>query len=382
LNACVLEIDGPNAHPAALFSPVEYKLSEVVDWRPEIAEKLEIETQVTRRRFADIERQPEVSIGDLKYQPATTSNLDEDSNYTLEIIFKSPTLAQFNGLKKHFKTKSPIEWKAGRNYSLVEFLAPIAQAAIDSTYLANSSLAKPGLLTWTAPFGIFFDQERIHRTSNCYSTAYEYLRGSTSSMAIHFVREGTMDGFFTDDAYSRALLRFTPAEIQKAVESGVIDGRLTKIASGDLLMFQKKTYIGSHSYFGLVHTAIAIDKDLVFEKGNPGSDYPFRIAFLKSVVTRLSDTNDYSQGRIVVRRFGKKEIPPASKLFGLAKQFELEYRYTQVPLSERPDLMFQQNHGIAPKVGSFGAGWDSVYEFKDIPLSWDQETQRYKFLGR
>ena len=204
--------------------------------------------------------------------------------YHLDVEFKELTKRQFDFLKVSYSWgTSTITYPLppdAKPYYLSDFLPPAIQATVG--------------LGFKQEFGFDPDTFRIgYVMTNCWGAVYEVLRNDPRLLSV-FYEEQKMPSLLWDNVLSTQILHIslkdsTTAQIMKKLEN---------LNYGNVLIFYGDR-LGRDDHIG--HVSFFIDQSLVFEKGGVEDSFPYRLADLKSIVSRWKEF--YSH--LVVRDFLK-----------------------------------------------------------------------------
>jgi len=276
---------------------------------------------------------------------ASSDFINADENrYYLDVRFARLSQAQFEVVHAFFGGHSKVAFDAAKTYELSDFLHPAMQAVVNQTYTTSSF---SGSDLWEhAPDALAGDEtfEALAKNgvaieANCYNTTSELLRmlrpGSTEThYNLYIPSRETAQGWFSDAAYSKPIAE-------------------ADLAFGDVLVvMEKQDGMGGMPY--VAHTALAISKELVFEKSNGSADDPFRIALRKDVVKMYERTIEEV---VAYRRFGgegTKALPRLALPTG-----EIAAEYKEVLLAAHP-TMKTENVTLSTDFAMGSGGWTVV----------------------
>lgn len=234
---------------------------------------------------------------------------NRDLARTFRITFPSLSINQCEALKQSYGSFSRIRCVEGERYELQDFLAPMAQALTRAHFVVEKTpfpifpatfQVGPGefrILTQPEPFTR--SRLTLDRATNCWASAYEFLRGSGESVAV----------FNTNPEY---LEKFLLAE-ENTHPVTDLEGRFTSDAAlrnatmqpGDLVFIsQRNVPLAMQDLalpFVLSHVAVFVDENLYWEKANSGSASTFRFVDFDSMVAPYRG-NAATEFRYVVRR--------------------------------------------------------------------------------
>lgn len=218
-------------------------------------------------------------------------NVDPDSRYTnyiLDMNFGQISESQFSELKKAMGSSNQLGWLPEKEYSIVDFMPISVQALYGNYYTHNQFTYDKKVLPWHYKFKEVTSEGTISRISNCWHAAWEYLQGASDKATIFFASEQSVRAIFEDNKNSRIIKKFKSEKIAELYSSP--ESFFKGIAPGDLiLIYQTMQSMAQGEFETLAHVAIAIaiDNNLVFEKMNPISQLPYRLAFLTDSIDNL-----------------------------------------------------------------------------------------------
>lgn len=254
-------------------SPQEFRAA------PRVVEEREKTFELARlKRLA-----PEISYRVYEDKLATS----DYPRVSLRVVFGRLTEAQCNKVRKIYADSwqdglSGVDCAkaAGRNFELVDFLTPAMQAtsqlafeseqtrtqrplsAEERAFLQDAVLQSGyGALDPDAAF-------RVNRVlaANCWGTAFEILRRSSTAFSVFYEGGGdAIDKYFSDNTSLIAERRLDVPFSQELV------GRF---AFGDVILF----HAAEDGLKRLMHAAVLVDENLLFEKIGAGFEDVYRLA--------------------------------------------------------------------------------------------------------
>lgn len=253
--------------------------------------------------------------------------LDPEDRYFLVVRLGRLTETQFNRIDKLYGNRSPADYNPEREYRLKDFLPPVVQAVLNKTFtpigydlsfLKKSSYQrKIRKLKKASPIGeegLMVDGllwNGLSTETNCWNATVETLNAINAGTSTYRI--------------------FTPPrwEIDRELKSAYFGKPVTsesKLQQWDtLLISEKSPYTGIEI---LQHTALVINKQLVFEKVGSTADHPYRLSLRQDVIGKyrraLADTyrseyRRYGSGYMLFRDTGfRSEAYPklTSKIIG------------------------------------------------------------------
>ena len=362
--------------PSSFFVKAEFSSPAELKWQPDFAKALSIPVKVVKKTISTPAFEGEDGES-WRIESPMSESLHALESYSLDIRFPKLEPSQLSALNKKFK--AGVAPRAGGSYELIEFLPAAAQAMYEHHYINNRQNPGEEAMAWAHELaGPHPDVSWISRVTNCWSTAFEVLRRSSDQLSVHFVSEGEMKTVLTDDAYSSEVAKLNGKDIALLL-TGKPPEALAKIEPGDLLLYYYKVVIGVPTDT-LAHVSVAIDGSLVYEKTNPGSSFPARIALLKDSVANLARTQGVDiekptakalkDMRLVIRRFNKKPLPTAKELFALSVSPGMFIDPSrELTESKLPAAEFFARHNAVTEMGTGGGIlFESLYEIVDFKL--------------
>ncbi|MES2855066.1 MAG: hypothetical protein V4692_04340, partial [Bdellovibrionota bacterium] len=322
-----------------------------------------------------------VSTARRKIEMPSSENLGNLESYTLEVEFGKLTQSQFEALKLFYKSSNIPAWSETRAYGLVDFLPAPIQAVYQKNYLSNRQHLDPKHMKWAhEQVGSRDDVNWISKVTNCFSTAYEFLRNSKSEFTVFFASEANVNKIFGSRKYSDLVVRVKNDEY---LDDSKFEAAISTVQPGDLVMIYMNIVEGGMIRKALAHVGVALDSEIVFEKTNTGSDYPYRVSFLKDSIENLvkdfkvPDEMFPSAGKIeiVVRRFGKKPLPHPRDAFSLSASPGVFIDPMSLAEELRPSNSVIRNHAAVADIGMGGnILFESLYEILDFDIRQDRST--------
>jgi hypothetical protein len=300
------------------------------------------------------------------------------SNYILDIKLGQISEKQFNEIRAIMKSPEDLQWESKKQYSIVDFMPISVQALFGNYYIHNRFTYDKKTLPWHYQFKEISNEGQVSRISNCWHAAWEYLHAANDKVSIFFADEQHIRPILEDSQRSTLIKEFNPTQIEILYTS---PRKFFKdIKPGDLiLIYQKIQSMAQGEFEALAHVAVAVDNNIVFEKMNPASKFPYRLAYLTDTIDNLiySDkpnindktTVEYLNSlRIVIRRFETK-LPVIRNLINMEKNPGIFIDITQLKEKERPSKEFMMNHTIVAELGSGGTIIsEDLYKIQDIKI--------------
>lgn len=308
---------------------------------------------------------------------ANGQSSDIYSNYILDILLSEISEAQFNELKKAMRSPIDLKWDPKKQYSIVDFMPISAQALYGNYYIHNRFTYDKKTLPWHYKFKEITNEGQVSRISNCWHAAWEYLQAANDKISIFFAGEEHIRPILEDNKYSAIVKEFTPKQIEILFTSPKTF--FNGIESGDLILIYQTMQNMTGEFEALAHVAIAIDNNIVFEKMNPISNLPYRLAYLTDSIDNLiyinkSDIKDKTTSehlaslRIVVRRFIEK-LPPLRTQINMQKKPGVFLDMNELKAKDRPTQEFMSNHTIVTELGTGGTIIsEDLYKIQDVEI--------------
>lgn len=390
----MLDSAGPLHLPASsFFERASYKEVAPAEMELPGLTELGLHPQILKRTF-DLPTQDDVQRAEheaLEIEYPTLESLTPFTNYGLQVRLGQLTEPQFNQLKTFYRVSKEMQFDESRVYELIDFLPPSAQATADHFFIQHretiTKTSYEGRFRWLWKLLPHPNIGEISSVSNCWNVVWEYLRGSKSSLSTFFVSEEKMQSALEDSRFSEPVTTVAGADL-KALFEGTTNSALQKISASDVFLIYQKVIKGGHKAEVLAHVLVYLGDGLVFEKSNPGSDYPPRIAFLKDSLANLMEP-DQPQGKelkklkISVRRFNQAPLPHAKELFSMAVSSQEYLNPQELPKKQQPPPELLKDYTAVPEEG-MGGGLlgEFVYKIIDHPMEKNPQTDRFELNVR
>lgn len=190
--------------------------------------------------------------------------------YYLRVDFGTLGADRFQSLKTFFGGHSQVPFAADRRYELTDFLHPAMQAVVNQTFTVSQyegkKLASAGEPPPTSADDGTWDvlvENGIRVMTNCYGTTAEIERmlhperkGNTA-YSLYWPSRLDADNWFSNGDYS--------VEVKEG-----------EIRFGDVMVIRQRLSPDGSSL--IMHTAIVVSKNIVFEKTDSGDADPYRLA--------------------------------------------------------------------------------------------------------
>lgn len=184
---------------------------------------------------------------------------DPEDQYILDVTLGQISEAQFQTLQAHYRVQLNTPYDSQRIYKLVDFLPAFMQKMNGYVLVPHSLPAAPELLKALESQGKSTENV-AYVDANCHSVTWQWvnhLQGKGSNEALLVLADGEQLGLD---------FKVKPRDLQP----------------GDVLVIRGTG--GFDQVDAVLHSAIYLGYGLVFEKGNPGAEYPYRMSYLKDVI--------------------------------------------------------------------------------------------------
>lgn len=192
-------------------------------------------------------------------------NLAVEDKYVLTVRLGALTEQQFKDLHKYYNTTITKDYDPKKNYDLIDFM-PVFIQELNGKTLKPAALQVPSALTKALQHqGITLDLNKAYVDANCHSVTWQWvnhLQNQAPPKAILSLGDGDQLLSQIQTNQKNDFNSLQPGDI------GIISG-----AAG-------------FSQDGVLHSFVYLGFGLVFEKGNPGANYPYRIAYLDDIVKK------------------------------------------------------------------------------------------------
>lgn len=218
---------------------------------------------------ATMEKKDSKKFADLSY---------EQDRYYLSVQFGKVSQTQFDALKSFYGSRSQVAYQDTRSYDLSDFLPPSIQAVINQTF---------------SPI--------FHNTDGLYSEKYEYLLDTDSGMDFWALRKNGLSTVtncwnttfeninaivFGKNTYRLTVPSRWTAGDEVDAASKVIDR--DDVQLWDMLVIREKSFVSEDSSM-LMHTALFLNKNVVFEKTDSSENDPYRLSLVKDVLAKYKE---------------------------------------------------------------------------------------------
>ena len=203
-------------------------------------------------------------------------NLYELQNqYALKVNLGQISKIQYEYLMAHYGRRSQVSYDAKRNYDLSDFLPPSMQAVIDQTFTpVNYSFEMlydekfDSLLETDSGMDLWaLRKNGLGTATNCWNTTFENLN------AI----------LFNKTTYRLTVPPRWTANDEVDTSSQVIAE--SDVQLWDMLVIREKSHL-AEDFAMLMHTAIFLNKNVVFEKTDSSENDPYRMSLVKDVLAK------------------------------------------------------------------------------------------------
>lgn len=200
--------------------------------------------------------------------------------YYLAAPLGTLTQQQFDYLIQFYGSRSKVSYEASRNYDLTDFLPPSIQAVINQTFNPIEYSFEPlydeqydSLLENDSDSAMDFWALRkngLGTQTNCWNTTFENLN------AI----------LFNSTQYRLFLPGRWTANDEVDSNSQIIP--FDDITTWDMLVIREKSFVAPDSAM-LMHTAIFLNKNVVFEKTDSSANDPYRLSLVQDVLAKYKE---------------------------------------------------------------------------------------------
>jgi hypothetical protein len=307
LNSCKTRVYGPKDSQSKEFDKMKTQASRPLDFELKNLTKVLPKLKYT----AELEQFQYMGEAEQKYPNTLLAHV--------KIWFGQLSEFECNTLKKAYT----VPWKpnlsgvdcakeaGNRNFFLEDFLTPVMQATLRHHFRPENSVLRNSQLNPENSEDLARLKKYKHNTknlspaciitksleNNCWSTAYEAARftdGKNPNYSVHVIDPMDVDKIAKNDdknGYTELKLR------QTAMPEGLKAASNVDIAFGDLLILRDKNKPNV-----MLHAAMFIDKNLVFEKVGNACGFPIRLA-------QLSDSVSIYNNATLEIRSVKKDFP-------------------------------------------------------------------------
>ncbi len=224
----------------------------------------------------------QLSIG-ARVEKKTSSKFDslysEQDKYYLSVSLEKLSKPQFDALRAQYGSRSQVPYQPERNYNLSDFLPPSMQAVIDQTFTPvsysfealNETEEYEHLLE--SDSGVDFwalKKNGLGIQTNCWNTTFENLNAilfDKTEYRIYVPARWTADGDV--DLHSEKI-------------------KQQDIKLWDMLIVREKS-VNDGEIAMLMHTAILINENVVFEKTDSSENDPYRLSLVEDVVAKYQE---------------------------------------------------------------------------------------------
>lgn len=289
-----------------------------------------------------------------------TGSLARYTNYILNVPFGRLSRTQFQNLQSRFKNTHGV-WSSSKDYSIVDFLPPAAQALYGQLYIHNRYTYNREQRPWHYEFEEITNEGQISRITNCWQAAWEYLKEPDDLVTIFFADENHIRPIFENNKLSEIISEHQGPRVYEYYQNS--KNVFRKLEPGDVvLIYQKMQNMAQGEFEALAHVAVVVDQNLIFEKNNPSSSHPYRLSYLTDSLDALIDKQnkdtattkeDLESLRVVVRRFNRR-FQSIEHYVNMNLKPGAFLDQKEVKRSSRPDLNFLQSHTVVSEIGTGG----------------------------
>lgn len=307
----------------------------------------------------------------------------------LDFVFPALDEKQFAAVKALYGNHTLTNAKPGRHdYNLTDFMPPVIQAVNGHTFEYGTAEVPEFNEGRNGPFGSPDApiDAYVVASINCWGTTYNILRSrsfaSPPPAPVPFTLFYT-GRFQAHDFFSRLGDKIAGIPVAKGSKA-VIPANIPA-DTGDLIFVITESQLykdyeadrdgnmisgtPSSKMITMEHAAVYIDRNLVFEKSNGGTDDPFRFMALDQAVKNYSD---YKPTTLELRRY-TGELPDARETFG-GTSYAADERYQRpIPGYLQPSFTMSKEI-LYPHDGEY---YNSYNFAADVNLELDQNTGRF-----
>lgn len=201
-----------------------------------------------------------------------------------EVSFPNLTRSDYDDLRAAYNAADVRDYD-GLPFSLTDFMPRLVQATVKTAFIPERFERRD------ARFGL---------STNCWGTAFEFVRADPEGFFAFFAPAARAGRFFASDTFSRGVKEFRPPDF--ATSTSV---RNQGLKFGDILTIylgQPERDLDDRQLF---HAAVYIDHDLYYEKSGYDGDQVYRIVRFKDLI------QDYppESFRYLFRRFDLSPLP-------------------------------------------------------------------------
>ncbi len=198
--------------------------------------------------------------------------------YYLSVSLGKVSQTHFDSLHAYYGARSQVAYDSQHNYDLSDFLPPSMQAVINQSF---------------API--------FHNTDGLYSQKYEYLFDTDSGMDLWALRKNGLSTvtncwnttfenlnaiLFNKQTYRLTVpSRWTANDEVDLVSQSIAED---DVQLWDMLVIRQKSSVAEDGAM-LMHTAIFLNKNVVFEKTDSSENDPYRMSLVKDVLAKYKE---------------------------------------------------------------------------------------------
>ncbi len=203
----------------------------------------------------------------------------EQDRYYLSVNLGKISQTQFNSLQAFYGSRSQVSYESTRNYDLSDFLPPSIQAVTNQTF---------------APIEYSFGA--LHE-----ATEYDYLQDTDSAVDLWALSK---NGLMTQtNCWNTTFENLNAILFNKTTYRLFLPGRWTAndevdsssqliqekdLQPWDMLIIREKSSVAPDTAM-LMHTALFINKNVVFEKTDTSENDPYRLSLVQDVLTKYKE---------------------------------------------------------------------------------------------
>jgi hypothetical protein len=212
---------------------------------------------------------------------------DQGDQYLLDVTLGRISQSRFDTLHLRFGTKASERFDASKVYKLVDFFPSFARKVNGKVLEPHETVPESALLEAMASKEMTTDG-KAYVDANCHSVTWQwvnFLQGTGSDESTLTLMDGQR-------------LFDQTADFASVDEDDLIPGDVYFV-KGDG---------GLEQVDAILHSGVYVGDGLVFEKSNPGEQFPYRIAYLKDVTAKYKRVD--ANMEIFYRRVARTPVVP------------------------------------------------------------------------
>lgn len=216
-----------------------------------------------------------------------STKLDKEDNYHLKVILGTLSRPQFDQHKREFRSPENLTYHPQRIYLLSDFFPHFARMLLGKTVSRYEIDVPKDLVVALEVNGKQMAKKTVV-DALCHSISWlwvNHIQGRPSVEPLFFQTSG------------------------EALEA-VLDApsvRKSELGIGDLILIRGNG--GIRQQGAILHSATYVGYGVVYEKGNPGQEYPYRVAKLEDVVAKYRKIDPSAEFIFLRTRSMKTQAP-------------------------------------------------------------------------